>query len=178
MIIPISLRSEMLGKIHWACQGPESSIRRAREAMFWPGMQAAIRDTCQACGTCTQYLAQRPAEPMKSHDIPVLPWQKISIDLFCLDGKSYLVTVDHYSDFFELYSCQNSDKSHENEFDNLEYTQFAKEYGFMMIKSSPYHSQGNGKAEAAVKVAKTHTWLCWPTEIPHTRTIHFLQCKG
>ena len=45
---------------------------------------------------------------MKSHDIPVLPWQKISVDLFHLDGKNYLVTIDHYSDFFELDSLTNT----------------------------------------------------------------------
>ena len=33
-------------------------------------------------------------------------------------------------------------------------TRFAKEHGFTLIKSSPYHSQGNGKAESTVKVAK------------------------
>ena len=40
------------------------------------------------------------------------------------------------------------------QFDSYEYSRFAKEYGFTLIKSSPYHSQGNGKAESAVKVAK------------------------
>ena len=31
---------------------------------------------------------------------------------------------------------------------------FAQEYGFTIVKSSPYYSQGNGKAESAVKIAK------------------------
>ena len=35
-----------------------------------------------------------------------------------------------------------------------EYARFAREYGFTSIKSSPYHSKGNGKAESAVKIAK------------------------
>ena len=35
-----------------------------------------------------------------------------------------------------------------------ELMRFASEYGFKSIKSSPYHSRSNGKAESAVKVAK------------------------
>ena len=70
VIVPASLRSEMLKKIHKAHQGPDSSIRRARESLYWPGMTTAIRETCLACGTCAHYLAERPAEPMRSHEIP------------------------------------------------------------------------------------------------------------
>jgi hypothetical protein len=43
VIIPLSMRQEMLNKIHKAHQGAESSIRRARETLFWPGMSAEIR---------------------------------------------------------------------------------------------------------------------------------------
>jgi len=42
VIVPTSLRPEMLKKIHKAHQGSDSSIQWAREALFWPGMQAAI----------------------------------------------------------------------------------------------------------------------------------------
>ena len=45
VIVPGSLRSELLQKIHKAHQGADSSIRRARESVYWPGMQAAIRQT-------------------------------------------------------------------------------------------------------------------------------------
>ena len=34
------------------------------------------------------------------------------------------------------------------------YLRFAQEYVFTIVKSSPYYSQGNGKAESAVKIAK------------------------
>jgi len=52
VIVPTSLRPEMLKKIHKAHQGPDSSIQWAREALFWPGMKAAIREMRLACGTC------------------------------------------------------------------------------------------------------------------------------
>ena len=40
------------------------------------------------------------------------------------------------------------------QFDSYEYSRFARDYGFNLVKSSPYYSRGNGKAESAVKIAK------------------------
>ena len=172
VIVPASLLPEMLRKIHKAHQG----VRRARESLFWPGMQAAIRETCLSCGLCAQYLSERPQEPMKSHEMPTRPWSKISADLFKLDGSNYLVMVDHYSDFFELDRLKSTTArtviramkrnfarhgipdecitDNGPQFESHEYSSFAREYGFTTIKSSPYHSRGNGKAESAIKIAK------------------------
>ena len=113
---------------------------------------------------------------MLSLKIPSRPWSKISVDLFALDGKQYLVMVDHYSDYFELESLRNVAAStviramkrnfaHHGiphtcisdngpQFDCHEFSRFARDYGFALVKSSPYHSRGNGKAQAAVKIAK------------------------
>ena len=176
VIVASSLRAEMLRKIHKAHQGYDSSIRRARECLFWPGMQSDIREACLSCGICSQYHAERPTEPMLSHKIPSRPWSKISVDLFALDGKQYLVMVDHYSDYFELEPLRNVAAStviramkrnfarhgipdtcisdNGPQFDCHEFSRFARDYGFAMVKSSPYHSSGNGKAESAVKISK------------------------
>ena len=139
-------------------------------------MQAAIRQTCSSCGVCAQYLSERPREPTGSHDIPFRPWSKVSADLFQLNGSNYLVLVDHYRDYFKLEPLQNTIAStviramkgnfarygipeecitdNGPQFVSHEYSRFAREYGFTSTKSSPYHSQGNGKTESAVKIAK------------------------
>ena len=139
-------------------------------------MQSDIREACLSCGICSQYHAERPTEPMLSHKIPSRPWSKISVDLFALDGKQYLVMVDHYSDYFELESLRNVAAStviramkrtfarhgipdtcisdNGPQFDCHEFSRFARGYGFALVKSSPYHSRSNGKAESAVKIAK------------------------
>ena len=89
VIVPSSLREEMLHKTHKAHQGADSSIRRARESLFWPGKQTAIKEKCLSCGLCAQYVNKRPQEPMKYHTIPIRPWSKIRADLFHLDGNNY-----------------------------------------------------------------------------------------
>lgn len=45
---------------------------------------------------------------MKWHTVPELPWATISSDLFQLEGKNYIVMVDHYSDFIELDYLKNT----------------------------------------------------------------------
>jgi len=100
--------------------------------------------------------------------------------LFALNGQAYLVTVDHYSDFYEIDQLPNIQSSaviqatkqhfsrhgipHTPITDNgAQYTsdQFktvVKKYQFNHITSSPYWSQSIGQAEAAVKSAK-HIFL-------------------
>ena len=175
-IVP-SLREEMLQKIHKAHQGADSSIRRARESLFWPGMRAEIKEKCLSGGLCTQYVNERPQEPMKSHTIPTRPWSKIGADLFQLNGNNYLLMVDHYSDYIALDSLSGNTTADSvikamkrqfvrhgipdelitdngPQFESREYLSFAQEYGFAIVKSSLYHSWGNGKAESVVKIAK------------------------
>ena len=108
VIVPALLRPELLQKIHKAHQGADSSIRRGRESVYWPGMQAAIRQTCSSCAVCSQYLSERPQEPMQSHPIPSRPWERVRADLFQLNGSNYLVLVDHYSNYIELEPLRNT----------------------------------------------------------------------
>ena len=45
---------------------------------------------------------------MKSQPIPEYPWQFISQDLCTLQSSTYLITVDHYSDFIEADKVDNT----------------------------------------------------------------------
>jgi len=152
-------------------------------------MQAAIRDTRLQCGICYQYLSERPQEPMKSHEIPNRPWSKVSAAIFQLAESNYLVMVDHYSDFFELDYLRNTTAStviratkrilarhgripdecitdNGEQFDSHEYSSFAREYGFTMIKSSPYYSWANGKAGSAV------VFVCFLLALKRGKVLH------
>ena len=113
---------------------------------------------------------------MQSHAMPCQLWERVSSDLFQLNGSNNLVLVNHHSDHIELKPLKNTSAvavirvmkrnyarhgipdecvtDNGLQFVSHAYARFAPEYGFTSIKSSPYHSRGNRKAESAVKIAK------------------------
>ncbi|XP_011664712.2 uncharacterized protein K02A2.6-like [Strongylocentrotus purpuratus] len=176
VIIPISLRKEMKEKIHSSHLGMEGCLRRARESIFWPGMASEIKQFIATCDVCRSYEVKQQKEPLMAHDLPQRPWEKIGTDLFSLKGKDYMVTVDYYSNFFEVDRLDNTSsqlvirklKAHfarygsptqvvsDNgpQYTSAVFRQFASEWDFEHLCSSPGNSRANGKAESAVKTAK------------------------
>ena len=53
------------------------------------------------------------------------------------------------------------------QFESREYSRFARQYGFTLVKSIPYYSWGNGKAESAVRTAKNIMKKCRKEEDPY-----------
>ena len=176
VMVPQSMHKEMLRKIHVNHFGAESNIRMAREVLFWPGMRKSIQDMCDACGTCAQYGTTAPKEPMRSLPIRTRLWQMVSQYICELHNRSYLVTVCHFSDWIEVdqlgdtLSSMVIDKTKAHfarygvpaichtdngpQFINEQYRSFSVEYGFKHPTLSPFYLKGNGRAEAAVKVAE------------------------
>ena len=176
VVIPKSLRKGILADLHTAHQGVESTLRRARENIYWPNMNRDIKEHISRCETCTTFPTRQLKEPLTSHKVPNRPWAKIGSDLFQFQNKDYLVTVDYFSNFFEVdyLSTTTSNtvvkklKGHmarygipdevvsDNgpQYDSEEFQAFAKSFGFKHTRTGPHHPQSNGKAESAVKQAK------------------------
>jgi hypothetical protein len=73
VVIPTGLRQLMKRKIHSSHMGTESSLRRARECIFWPGMSAEIPQLLEACETCQKFSGGQTKETLKYHEIPSRP---------------------------------------------------------------------------------------------------------
>lgn len=180
ILIPSTLQRAMIDKVHLSHNGIESTLKLARENIFWPGMSAQITDVVKECQVCAKFAASQQKPPMQSHAIPIYPWQVVSMDVFFTSyhGKKrqFLVTVDHYSDYIELdilkdmsarslvETCRKNFARHGipqivntdngTNFVNEEMKDMAIKWNFKHSTSSPHHQQANGKAEAAVKIAK------------------------
>lgn len=102
ILIPKSMRAEMLNRIHGAHQGIEQSTRKARASLFWPRMSHDIEQKVRNCSTCNSYPISPRHLPMQTHETPTLPWERVAADVFHLDGDNYLIVVDYYSDYFEI----------------------------------------------------------------------------
>ena len=102
VIIPKSMRPEMLRRIHYNHVGGEACFRQARDTLYWPNMQGEIKDYVQQCSVCNEYAHEQQKETMMSHPLPTRPWQLVSMDLFSYARQDFLLMVDHYSDFWEI----------------------------------------------------------------------------
>jgi len=89
-------------QIHSSHIGIIGSLRRAREYLFWPGMDAEIKEYISQCEICTQYSAKQPKETLMTHESPDRPWEKISVDIRTTEGKDYLITEDCFSNFGKI----------------------------------------------------------------------------
>ena len=176
VIIPKAMRAELHSRIHSSHLGAEACLRKAHDVVFWPHMNADIKEEVGNCATCNESIDNQQKEPLLTHEIPSRPWSKLGIDLFSIRGKDYMVTVDFYSDFWEvdrLYSTTTDAvvkklKRHFSRYgrpdvvvtDNGpqlvsdEFQKFSTDWEFAHITSSSYHSSSNGKAESAVKIVK------------------------
>ncbi|CAB3981085.1 Retrovirus-related Pol poly from transposon [Paramuricea clavata] len=162
--------------LHASHQGIETTLRRARETMYWPNMNAEIKDYVKKCDLCCSIGPKQSKETLICHKVPDRPWGKIATDLFEFDGKEYLVTVDYFSIFFEidrLYCTQAVSvirklKAHlarygipeelisdqGPQFTSGKFKNFCASYGMKHTMTSPHYHQANGMADTAVKQAK------------------------
>ena len=175
-VIPAELRNVFKEKIHSSHLGIEGCLRRARAAIYWPNMNADIKDYISKCSVCRSTSVCQGKETMMPHDIPERPWEKVGVDLFSLNNRDYLITVDYCSNFWKVDNLSSTEsisvirklKAHfarygipdvvmsDNgpQFSLERFAKFAETWEFQHDTSSPGHSQSNGKAESAVKTAK------------------------
>lgn len=52
LVVPAALRDEIKQKLHASDMGMESTLQRARDCVFWPQMNAEVKDYITACEIC------------------------------------------------------------------------------------------------------------------------------
>ena len=176
IIIPHALREKVLGLLHQAHTGIQGCMRRAREVVYWPGLNSDVERLVTSCETCQMFQRNQPKEHMITHPIPTRPWEMVGCDLLDFEDKAYMVVVDYYSDFIEVdrLNKKNADEiifklkaqfarhgipdrfisDNGPPFGSERFKEFAETWEFEHILSSPYYPQSNGKAENAVKQIK------------------------
>ena len=94
-MIPHRMRKTVLEELHRPHLGLESTLRRARDIVFWPLLKSQLTDFVRSCDTCRTFDPQHQKEPLISHEILDQVWAKVAVDLFSFEGQDYLVIVDY-----------------------------------------------------------------------------------
>ena len=106
VVIPKEERKNVLSQLHASHQGLEKSKRRARESVFWPGINSDIANTVNACNSCQELRPSNKKEEMKIEEPPERIFQKVSADFFSVAGRDFLVIVDRLSNWPVIFNYE------------------------------------------------------------------------
>ena len=177
LVIPKSLRQQVIINLHAANQGSTAMTARARSCVYWPGMDRDITAHVKSCALCRVNAPSKPDEPAILTDAPKYPFQQVASDLFEIEGTYFLTYVDRLTGFPELAHFQSGTSSSNiigiiREFfhrwgvpeeisldgapnlSSSEIVEWLKKWKVSIRLSSAYFPQSNGRAEAAVKSMK------------------------
>ena len=171
IVIPKSLRGEVLRLAHEGHQGIVKMKNRLRAKVWWPKMDNDTEQVCKSCHGCQVVGEFCPPEPMQRVEPPSGPWQDVAIDVLgpLSSGENLLVVVDYYSRFFEVvimrsttsqkiievltpifvrYGYPFSLKSdNAPQFVSEEFEDFLNKHDIEHRKSPPLWPQANGEVE-------------------------------
>ena len=176
IVIPASMRMEMLEKLHTGHLAIVRCRQRANQSVWWPGIGRQLHKYLDNCKVCRQHATNR-AEPLIPTELQKFPWQKVATDMLEYQKQSYLVVVDYFSRYVELAKLTTTTSQdiirhlksifarhgipetvvsdNGPQYASKAFDDFASVYGFTHVTSSPRYAQANGMAERAVQTVES-----------------------
>ncbi|XP_068226633.1 uncharacterized protein [Palaemon carinicauda] len=177
IVIPLAMRRSVLRCLHDSHCGVEATKRRAKQTVYWPGINSDIENNVHVCELCQLMQPSQQQEPLLCNENPSRPFESVSADFFSVAGKSFLVYVDrlsgwpvvvkfgtnttaevttrHFSHIFRDLGVPVRLRTDGGpQFTSSEFKNFLTRWGVQHVISTPYYPQSNGHAEAAVKKVK------------------------
>ena len=177
LVIPEELRHQVAVNLHASHQGVDSMIRRARQSVYWPGIEGDLHHCRNQCTSCDEHAPSLPPEKMVLTPSPEYPFQQVVADMFQVDGQVYMAYADRLTGWLEIAHFPTGAPSSKicnhlrayfsrwgapeeistdggTNLASEEMEDFFKKWGVRIRLSSAHYPQSNGRAEAAVKSAK------------------------
>jgi hypothetical protein len=177
VVVPSSLRPQILEILHLGHFGMERMKQLARTAVYWPNIDDDIEAACRHCEPCAEHQNRPPKMPVHPWMLPEKPWSRLHLDhAINFMGTNWLVLTDAYSKYPCIHPTQSITASStidwlEQDFahfgyphtlvtDNAptftseEFQSWCKERGITHLSGAPYHPATNGAAERLVGTFK------------------------
>jgi transposase InsO family protein len=156
----------------------------ARQYVYWPGIDPDIEAMVRQCDDCRSAAKLAPKQPLQPWTLPNQVFERVHLDFAgpCSDGKTYLVMVDSYSKWPEVFLMSSTTSfatikalqtiidryglpqmfvtDNGTQFKSHEFTDFCSQNGIKHQCTPPYHPQSNGQAERYVDILKRQMTKC------------------
>ena len=170
IVVPHSLRPEILHRIHEGHFRIDKCRARARGAVSWPSINGAVEEMISQCSTCQKLSAKQPKRAfyLIPQQVPKRHCTTVAADIFCYKGRAYLLVVDYDSKYPEV-ACLTSKNGEaviltmkdmfarlgiperliadNMPFNSLKFKNFASEWEIEVVTSSLHYPNSNGLIE-------------------------------
>ena len=175
VVIPPSLRAQVLQLLHLGHFGMQRMKQLARTAVYWPQIDSNIMDLCHHCTVCAEHQNKPPKPANHPWMLPEKAWSRVHIDhAINFLGSNWLVLIDAYSKYPCIHTTTSTkpttdlleqDFSHfsyphaivsdnATTFSSEEFQSWCREWGITHLTGAPYHPATNGAAERLVQTFK------------------------
>jgi len=176
VVIPPRFREQLPNELHLEHQGITRTKAFARSYLWWPKLDSDIESLISSCLVCKAVQPEPPKAPLHPWSYATRPWERIHIDYAEKKGRYYLIVVDSYSKWLEVFSMNSmtAGKTIERlrslfaryglpeilvsdnggQFTSEEFSKFIQKNGIRHRKIPPYHAATNGQAERYVQTLK------------------------
>ena len=175
-VIPRVFRRSMLRELHSVHVGIVRMKAIARSFFWWPGIDNDIELLAKSCPQCLE-TSNAPAKDVPhSWVFPSEPFERVHVDYAEFHGQSYLLIVDAFSKWIDVYPVPNTTSlqtihcllnfisvygipkmivsDNGPQFTSATFDQFCRENGINHKCTPPYHPASNGQVERIVQELK------------------------
>ena len=179
IVIPNKQCKAILKLLHEGHLGLNKCKLRAKEGVYWPGLNDQLEDLVLNCELCLKYsTAKCKLEPslLLGQEILLYPCTKLATDMFHFKGASYLLIVDETSRYLVVHKLTSMTGQHVASHFKLicsnygwpetlvsgngpcytseRFTTLIKDYNVNHITSSPHYPQSSRLAEKYVQIVQ------------------------
>lgn len=176
VVVPPVHQKEILLMLHSEHPGESRMKALARSFVWWPGLDRDVEEVVKTCSICQKTRKSAPLAPLHTWTWPKHSWQRIHLDFAYFEGKEFLIVVDSFSKWIEVFymptttsKCTIDKLRHcfatfglastvvtdgGPQFKSVEFKEFLESNGVHHILTPPYHPASNGLAERAVQTVK------------------------
>ena len=171
IVIPTSLRENMITLAHEGHQGMTKTVSRLRRTVWWPKMKSEVEEFVARCHDCQVVGSLPTPTPLQMTEIPKESWLMVGCDL-CgpfPSGESLLVCVDYHSRYPEVEIVRSVKTAtiisrlrkmfcrygapkvlvtdNGPQFTSAEFKVLMQEFDISHRRVTPYHPIANGEVE-------------------------------